>query len=111
MSTNPAPSGTPAWQSELPVLVGRIVTLRELAQEDLGSLVDLLSLRDATLFGLEEPITEMSAQELIDRALCDRAAGTAFTYAITRGGTRRLAGLVQVRQLDPGFETAEWECT
>jgi N-acetyltransferase len=50
-------------------------------------------------------------QDLIDRAAQDRAAGHAFTYTITLKASRAVAGLVQVRQLDPGFEAAEWECT
>ncbi len=30
---------------------------------------------------------------------------------ITTGATRPAVGLIQVRQLDPAFEVAEWECT
>jgi RimJ/RimL family protein N-acetyltransferase len=99
------------WRKELPVLTGRVVTLREPAAHDLGPIVDLLSLTDATRFGLEDPITELSAQELIDRVVRDRATGYAFTYAITLSTSRALVGLSQVRQLDPSFEAAEWECT
>jgi RimJ/RimL family protein N-acetyltransferase len=47
----------------------------------------------------------------IDKAQQDRAAGTAFTYVIAIGASRAVSGLVQVRQLDPTFETAEWEIT
>jgi RimJ/RimL family protein N-acetyltransferase len=111
MATNQVPVGPSGWQAELPSLAGRFVMLRELAPQDLGPLVDLLSLVDATRFGLDEPITELSAQRLIERAPDDRAAGVAFTYAITRAGSRAFAGAIQVHQLDPGFETAEWECT
>ena len=41
----------------------------------------------------------------------ERAAGLSFTYAITTSAGRSVVGLIQVRQLDPAFETAEWECT
>ena len=45
------------------------------------------------------------------RAARDRAAGLAATFAITLTASRTLVGLVQIRQLDPSFEAAEWECT
>jgi RimJ/RimL family protein N-acetyltransferase len=99
------------WRTELPTLTGRTVTLREPTAQDLGPLVDLLSLGDATRFGLEEPVTDVEIQELIDRAARERAAGGAFTYVITMASARSVAGLMQVRRLDPAFEAAEWECT
>jgi RimJ/RimL family protein N-acetyltransferase len=99
------------WRTELPTLTGRMVTLREPTAQDLGPLVDLLSLGDATRFGLEEPVTDVEIQELIDRAARERAAGVAFTYVITMASARSVAGLMQVRRLDPAFEAAEWECT
>jgi RimJ/RimL family protein N-acetyltransferase len=99
------------WRTELPTLAGRAVTLREPASQDVGPLVEVLSLGDAMRFGLDEPISELVVQELIDRAARERAAGLAVTYAITLTASRTLVGLVQVRQLDPAFEAAEWECT
>ena len=99
------------WRSELPALAGRTVMLREIAPQDLGAVVDLLSLSDATRFGLDEPVNEMCAQELIERAMRERASGFSFTYVITLAAARTVVGLLQVRQLDPSFEAAEWECT
>ena len=101
----------PAWRNELPALHGRAVTLREPATQDLGPLVDLLSLADATRFGLDEPGSAVGVQELIARFANERAGGLAVTYAITLAASRTVAGLVQVRQLDPSFEAGEWECT
>src|SRR3982074_2401938 len=101
----------PNWRNELPPRVGRIVLLREIGPTDLGALVDLLSLSDATRFGLDEPVNEMCAQELIERAVRERSSGFSFTYVITLATARPVAGLLQVRQLDPSFEAAEWECT
>jgi RimJ/RimL family protein N-acetyltransferase len=102
---------TSTWRTELPTLTGRSVTLSEIAAHDLAALVALLSVGDATRFGNDGPVSDVAVQELIDRAVRDRAAGHAFTYTITLTATRALVGLVQVRQLDPGFEAAEWECT
>src|SRR4029077_15928786 len=66
---------------------------------------------DATRFGPDDQNTEVRVQQLIERAARERAAGLSFTYAITTGATRPPVGLIQVRQLDPAFEVAEWECT
>jgi len=103
--------GLAAWRNELPSLNGRVVTLREPVPQDLGPLVDLLSIGDATHFGLEEPVSEVAVLEMIDRFTRERASGLAVTYAITLVSSRAIVGLVQVRQLDPSFEAAEWECT
>jgi RimJ/RimL family protein N-acetyltransferase len=103
--------GVSAWRNELPSLTGRTVVLREPVAQDLGPLVDLLSLGDATRFGLDEPVSEVGVQELIDRFARDRNSGAAFTYVITLAAARTIVGLAQVRQLDPSFEAAEWECT
>jgi RimJ/RimL family protein N-acetyltransferase len=112
MSNDPTLLGAAtSWRAELPVLHGRTVTLREPVATDLGPLVDLLSLADATRFGLDEPVTDFAVQQLIERAARDRAAGASFTFVIALGTSRTPAGLIQVRQLDPAFEAAEWECT
>ena len=99
------------WRRELPILATRLVSLREPATEDLGALVDLLSIADASRFGIDEPVLEESVHLFLDRALHDRGAGVAFTYAVTMSASRNIVGLAQVRQLDPSFEAAEWEMT
>jgi RimJ/RimL family protein N-acetyltransferase len=111
MPGEPSVINVPAWRNELPLLSGRVVTLREPATPDLGPLVDLLSLGDATRFGLDEAVSEVGVQELIERFARERASGLAVTHAITLATSRTIVGLVQVRQLDPLFEAAEWECT
>jgi RimJ/RimL family protein N-acetyltransferase len=111
MPGEPAVIGLATWRNELPPLNGRVVTLREPVSQDLGPLVDLLSVGDATHFGLEEPVSEVAVLEMIERFARERASGLAITYAITLVSSRAIVGLVQVRQLDPSFEAAEWECT
>lgn len=111
MTSDASTVGSPDWRAELPALTARAVTLREPTASDLGSLVDLLSIGDATRFGLDDPITDVAVQQFIARVAHERVAGLAFTYAITHGTARAIVGLLQVRQLDPGFEVAEWECT
>jgi RimJ/RimL family protein N-acetyltransferase len=111
MATETSNPGAPTWRDELPTLSGRVVVLREPVNQDLGPLVDLLSLGDATRFGLDEPVSEVGVLELIERFARERASGVAFTFVITLATARTIVGLVQVRQLDPSFEAAEWECT
>jgi RimJ/RimL family protein N-acetyltransferase len=101
---------TSDWRHALPTLSARLVTLREPTDADLPALVDLLSLTDATHFGLDGP-SPLAVQEFLARAHRQRLAGHAVTYAITSHGGRVVVGLLQIRQLDPAFEAAEWECT
>jgi RimJ/RimL family protein N-acetyltransferase len=111
MPGEPSVVGVASWRNELPSLNGRVALLREPVSQDLGPLMELLSIGDATHFGLEEPVSDIGVLESIDRFARERASGLAFTYAIIPACARAVVGLVQVRQLDPSFEAAEWECT
>lgn len=111
MTAEPSTLNAPNWRAELPILAARLATLREPVPQDLGPLLAVLSLADATRFGADDRATDMSVQQLIERAVRDRTTGQAFTYVITTGTARPPVGLIQVRRMDPGFEAAEWECT
>ena len=101
----------PDWRRELPVLTSRGVALREPMPSDLGALFDLLSLSDATRFGIDDAVTELSVLEFIESVARQRAAGTGFAFVITPGAARTIVGLIYVRQLDLAFDAAEWEAT
>ena len=111
MSRESTVLASPNWRSELPTLTARLVTLREPASSDLRPLMDLLLLADASRFGIDEPVSEVSVQLLLDRISRDREAGVAFTFLVTISSSRAIAGLVQARQIDLSWESAEWECT
>ena len=111
MSNHDAALRTFNWRVELPALSGRVVALREPVAGDLEALVDVLSVPDAARFGRHGSLSVAAVQDLIERAARDRSAGVAFTYVITFSATGDLIGLIQVRQLDPTFETAAWDCT
>jgi RimJ/RimL family protein N-acetyltransferase len=111
MESDPAGVTKIDWRHELPQLTAKTVTLREPLVRDLGALVRLLSMNDASRFGIEGAVHEVAVRTLIDGILRDRGVGASFTYAITLGASRGVIGLVQVRRLDPGFEGAEWEIT
>jgi RimJ/RimL family protein N-acetyltransferase len=99
------------WRSELPMLCGSVVTLREPVAADVSRLADVLSLPDAARFDLIEPVSGHSVLRFVERAALERAAGAAFTYVIGQASTGDTVGLVQVRQMDPIFEGATWEFT
>src|SRR5215831_19321499 len=102
---------TPEWRQQLPPLTAKLVTLREPTLSDLRPLIDLLSIADASRFGLDEPVSEVSVQQMLERVVRERSAGASFTYVITITSTRALVGLLQTRQIDLSWESAEWECT
>src|SRR5258706_13806957 len=102
---------SPNWRSELPTLTARLVHVREPASSDLRPLMDLLLLADASRFGIDEPVSEVAVQQMLNRIARDREAGVAFTFLITIPSSRAVAGLVQARQIDLIWESAEWECT
>ncbi len=99
------------WRADLPVLTARGAVLREPAVSDLGALVDLLSLTDASRFGLDEAVSDRAVQDFIARAQRLRAAGQSFTFVVATSAGRPIVGLVHVRQLDPAFEAGEWDAT
>jgi len=111
MSNESTTLTSPNWRAELPTLTARLVTLREPGPSDLRPLMDLLLLADASRFGIDEPVSEVAAQQLLDRIARDRQAGIAFTFLVTVSSSRAVVGLVQARQIDLSWESAEWECT
>jgi RimJ/RimL family protein N-acetyltransferase len=111
MSAEPTTPPHADWRQQLPVLSGRAVTLREPTLGDADAIVDLLSTADASRFGLEEPPSELTVLAFLQRVQRERAAGLSFTYVMIAGRSSRVAGLFQVRQLDPQFESAEADAT
>jgi RimJ/RimL family protein N-acetyltransferase len=99
------------WRRELPALSTRLVAMREARSEDLVGLIDVLSVADASRFGIDDLSIDEGVAALLDRSTRDRADGVSFTYVVTLAATRAIVGLAQVRRLDPTFEAAEWEMT
>jgi ribosomal-protein-alanine N-acetyltransferase len=93
------------------VLAGQLVSLREPTADDVPAVAAVLAMDDATRFGAEDAPEDLAAARVVEAALRDRLAGSAFTYLVTLVATRRVVGLIRVRRLDPTFECAEWECT
>lgn len=96
------------WRKGLPTLRGSVVTLRELRASDAASLCALLTTEETTRFISAPPATVDGFERFIGWRLRQRIAGTSVCYAITVPRFDTAIGIIQVRQLDPDFSTAEW---
>jgi RimJ/RimL family protein N-acetyltransferase len=109
----PVFSQTPAvvtsdWKRQLPVLKGAGVTLRELRMSDAPALLALLTTEEVTRFISPPPTTIEGFERFIEWTVAEREAGRYVCFAVVPDGYETAVGLFQVRQLDPGFGTAEW---
>jgi ribosomal-protein-alanine N-acetyltransferase len=96
------------WRERLPMLTGATVTLRELRASDAASLFALLTTEEVARFISPPPSSVEGFERFIDWTLRQRAAGTYACFAVTIDSTDTAIGIFQLRQLEPGFGTAEW---
>lgn len=96
------------WRDALPVLTGRMVTLRELELADAPSLLSLLSTAEVARFISPPPTTVEGFERFIAWAKRERQRGAYVCFAVVPHGMSSAVGLFQVRQLERGFATAEW---
>jgi RimJ/RimL family protein N-acetyltransferase len=96
------------WRERLPVLSGRAVTLRELQFSDAASLCALLTTEEVTRFISPPPSTVEGFDRFIAWTHRQQALGQYVCFAVVPKGGTTAVGLFQVRQLGPGFKTAEW---
>jgi len=99
---------TSDWKQALPVLTGSMVTLRELRLSDATSLLAMLSTQEVARFISPPPTTVEGFERFIAWTHRERAAGNYACFAVVPNGTDTAIGIFQVRQLEPGFGTAEW---
>ncbi len=96
------------WRQGLPALRGAKVTLRELRPSDAAPLFAMLSSEDVSRFISPPPCSVEGFERFIAWALRQRLAGAYACFAVTLQGTGTAIGIFQLRELDPGFGTAEW---
>jgi ribosomal-protein-alanine N-acetyltransferase len=96
------------WRTSLPVLAGKKVTLRELELSDAPALFAMLTPEEVSRFISPPPTTVEGFERFITWACAERAAGRYACFAVVPHGMQTAVGLFQVRQLEPGFATAEW---
>lgn len=104
----PAPPSTAQWRHGLPVLRGQRLTLRELRLEDGHALLPLITAPEVTRFMSPPPDAPDWFVTFIAATARERQAGRYAGFAIVPHGQDEPVGLVQIRQLEPGFSTAEW---
>jgi ribosomal-protein-alanine N-acetyltransferase len=99
---------TTDWRTGLPVLTGSRVTLREMRVSDAPSLFAMITTEEVARFISPPPTTIEGFERFIMWANRERAAGTYACFAIVPHGMDTAIGIFQVRQLEPGWGTAEW---
>jgi RimJ/RimL family protein N-acetyltransferase len=99
---------TTDWRHTLPVMTGSMVTLRELRLSDAASLLAMLSTEEVSRFISPPPTTVEGFERFIAWTHRERAAGNYACFAVVPHGMDTAIGIFQLRQLEPGFATAEW---
>ena len=99
---------TSDWRQKLPVLTGSLATMRELRISDAPALLAMLSTEEVARFISPPPTTVEGFERFIAWAHRERAAGNYICFAVVPHGMDTPVGIFQVRQLEPGFGTAEW---
>ena len=111
--TSRIPSSAPEvvstdWRQALPVLMGQTVTLRELRLSDAPLLLKNLATEEVERFISPPPTTVAGFERFISWTHRMREAGEYVCFGIVPDGQEHAVGIIQVRQLEPGFGTAEW---
>jgi ribosomal-protein-alanine N-acetyltransferase len=101
------PNG-PLWVSGLPKLSGELVDVREVTPADAPVLCELLSDPLVTEHVSSPPRSLNAFQGFITWSRQERERGTGVCFAIVPRGLESAVGIIQVRQLEPSFFTAEW---
>jgi ribosomal-protein-alanine N-acetyltransferase len=108
VSVSRAPVVTSDWRDLMPVLSAARVTLRELRLSDAPALLEMLTTEEVARFISPPPTTVGGFERFIAWTHAERAAGRYACFAVVPAGLETAIGIFQVRQLEPGFGTAEW---
>jgi RimJ/RimL family protein N-acetyltransferase len=109
-AASPAPAGAPpmSWRDAVPVLTGEHCALRELQPEDAAQLLPVLVAPDVTRFMSQPPATVERFSWFIEWSRREREEGKYIAFALVPHAQSSPVGLLQLRQLEPEFRTAEW---
>jgi ribosomal-protein-alanine N-acetyltransferase len=107
-SASPANPGSTDWRDRLPVLRSGKITLREMQPSDAQALWAFVNSSEVTKFVSPPPATVDGFERFIDWTHRQRAVGLQAAVAVVVEGFDTPVGLFQLRQLEPGFGTAEW---
>jgi len=97
------------WRAGVRPLTSRRVALRDLTPADAPSLLSMLAAEEVTRFMSPPPGTIVGFERFIAWMRDEQAAGRHIGFAITPVDRPDVAiGVIQIRQLTPDFQTAEW---
>jgi RimJ/RimL family protein N-acetyltransferase len=96
------------WHFGLPTIACHKVTLREIRKSDAPALLAMLTSEEVAEFVSPLPRTVEGFEGFIAEAHHERTRGNSFCYGVVPEGYEDAMGLFQVRQLEPGFGSAEW---
>lgn len=98
----------PDWRTALPELNGTLATLRELRVADAPSLLTMLTSEEVVQFVPPLPNRVEGFERFILSAQTQRMSGSYACFGVVPKNSDTVAGLFQLRQLEPGFANAEW---
>jgi RimJ/RimL family protein N-acetyltransferase len=109
VALEPSGGATPSnWRQGLPRLDGRLVTLRELEPADGAHLLAVLATPEVMRFLSPPPQSLERFTGFIETTRVERHEGRYAGFAVVPHGVDHAVGVVQLRQLEPNFRTAEW---
>jgi RimJ/RimL family protein N-acetyltransferase len=104
----PVPAPPCSWRDAPPVLTGEHCALRELQVADAPLLVPVLTDPEVTRFMSPPPATVERFAWFIEWSRREREAGRYLAFALVPHAQAAPVGVLQLRQLEPEFRTAEW---
>jgi ribosomal-protein-alanine N-acetyltransferase len=102
-----APSAAPSWRDGLPQLEGERVMLRELQRSDAAALYRTVHLPEVAQQMWPPPQTLDAVERFIERTRTRQAQGQYICYGIVPGGETEIAGLFELRSMQPRFYRIE----
>jgi ribosomal-protein-alanine N-acetyltransferase len=106
--TQPASTDSDRWRVGTPLLRHENVVVRSLRREDASALCALCATEQVGRFLWPPPATAERFTEFIDWSRDQQTGGLQICFALVPAGMDTAAGLIQVRQLESNFQTAEW---
>src|SRR5262245_53276783 len=104
-STTAVPSD---WRQSLPMLTGRLVTLRQIELSDAPALLETMTSDAVARFIASPPHGLEGFERFINRMRQEQERGAYACFAVVPAGEPQAVGLFQVHALEPGFDSAEW---
>jgi RimJ/RimL family protein N-acetyltransferase len=100
---------TAVWRDRVPMMAGKLVSVREVALGDAQPLYEVLARDPRVNHHISPPPPSVGAfQGFVNWSHRERARGQAVCFAVVPHGSDEAVGIFQVRALEPSFFTAEW---